>query len=266
MAQMKKPTQQIHRKMTGRRTADIGYRAFNKAMADAIVSITKREMRVEREQHGNVLGSFLFDGQIPQDRSNRLARADNHILKMGKRWLEIYDSILALEAVYMYLKRESSRPSSISAVQHLKYHFEHFLQEIYILHNRLQSFVTLIRRSYKKDHGFPRHVAVLDALDKLISRSTDQVVKTRGQHVHVVRFEDADFLRLSVLEQIATKDREFQPFLRAALHEVRKKKLEAISSNNRTVKKFFKIYCKALYPVLFDRKGNFQLPQGIMEA
>lgn len=96
----------------------------------------------------------------------------------------------------------------------MRYHIEAYLQEVYILSERLQRFLRKVEK------------ATISARDKLginlvkelklaTESSFKNVVGTRGQHVHESRFED-DELRSLDLALLFTRGKSKLPGLRTA--------------------------------------------------
>ena len=244
-----------------------GCRPFDKAILDAYLNSVSRSVAANLSDVNQRVESLLSGKAFPKGAPIKLTAPNVHIQKMALGCMEIIHSVEALDAVSVYLVTESDRPSPITAVQHMRYHYEHYLHEMYILHERIKYFVTIVRDSYKNDAVLTAHNAILDQLIMILGKSTKHVKKTRGQHVHGgQRFEDTDFLRLGILERIASQDKTFRPILRKALREVRKKKLAELRLNKRNIRGFTKLYFRALYPILFDKKGNIRFPQGIGRA
>src|SRR5690242_14434487 len=102
-----------------------GYRPLDKVLANAIRDIVLP--RLEQETEKSIFGDFLFGKAGVRDRSGSLTMIEKHISKIVNCWLEILDSLVSLDAAIKYLRKESSRPASVTPVDHLRYHFEHFL-------------------------------------------------------------------------------------------------------------------------------------------
>src|SRR6266404_6840309 len=102
-----------------------GYRPLDKVLANTVSGVVRPKLEEESEK--SILGDFLFGQARVRDRSDSITVIEKHIFKIANGWLEILNSLISLEATFKYLRKESSRPASITPVEHLRYHFEHFL-------------------------------------------------------------------------------------------------------------------------------------------
>jgi len=96
---------------------------------------------------------------------------------------EIESTLKTLSLIEAMLKVAPPRSRSISKFEYLKFVIGAHLQELYILDQRLTTYAKKVSRAYKtRIDEAPLAQSVLDTFDSLI--------KTRGEHVHVRRFED----------------------------------------------------------------------------
>ena len=235
-------------------------------MSDALANTARRLLKDARSQHGKVLVSRILNWEDQWSGGTKFTAAESHIKKLGSGWIEIISSAQALRAIPKYLRKEAARPSSVTTVQHLRYHFENYLHENYVLQERLCKFLKMVQRAYRGDNELPAHLGSFNNIGELIHNSLKPIIEMRKQHVHDERFEDVDLWRLSMLESMADQNRIFRPFLRTGLRKVRRKKLEAIRLNNHQIDKLLDIYFRAIYPIVFHKKGNVRFPPGVDAA
>ena len=238
-------------------------RPFEKALLNAFSEAATRAVREHREEYARILGSRLFEMEGPRFLDDKfLTPADNFIRTLGLEWIEIVESAQALEAVPKYLGKESGRPASITRVQNLRYHYEHYFHEVYILKERLSRFLKIIQRKYRREEV----TKTIKKLESLVSEGFESLVSSRSVHVHKKRFSDPDIDRLKGFQIVAGNNRTFRRQLQRILRDVRRKKLEQIKSNNYAIEKLLNEYCRMLYPILFDKKGKPRFPAGIDAA
>jgi hypothetical protein len=80
----------------------------------------------------------------------------------------------------------------------IRYHFEVYLQGVYILQERLQHFLKRARKAAIAG-GSRRGMAVIDRLMVVVADSLASVNRIRGSHVHVRRYDDDALNRLDGL-------------------------------------------------------------------
>ncbi len=103
---------------------------------------------------------------------------------------EIESTLKTLSLIETMVRVAAPRSRSISKFEYLKFLIGAHLQELYILEQRLTTYAKKVSRAYKtRIDEAPLVQSVLDTFDNLI--------KTRGEHVHVRRLEDKriDLLR-----------------------------------------------------------------------
>ena len=75
------------------------------------------------------------------------------------------------------------------------------LQELYILEQRLSTYAKKVSRAYKRNFNG-------DKLSRSVRSRLEQIIKTRGEHVHVVQFKDRrlDLIAgISLIGELATQ-------------------------------------------------------------
>jgi hypothetical protein len=80
----------------------------------------------------------------------------------------------------------------------IRYHFEVYLQGVYILQERLQHFLKRARKAAIAGRS-KRGMGVIDRLMVVVADSLASVSRTRGSHVHVRRYDDDALYRLDGL-------------------------------------------------------------------
>jgi hypothetical protein len=201
---------------------------------------------------------FLFLGKKRENRSHELSSEEKHVFKtLG--WREILDTLRALDIAYLYLRKRQSRPKSVSAINHLKYHFEHYLHEYYILYLRLDTFIKVVERSYKKESLQKQKTTQL--LKELVAKENDHMVKVRGRHVHQTRYDDEDIIRLNALHELSQQDDGFANLLSVEYQVLQRQKLELMGRKTKAANKLVQLYFKAVFPILVDPKTkNLRIP------
>lgn len=112
---------------------------------------------------------------------------------------EIWQSHERLIAFEVYVGRFGYSGTSITKSQHLRYSVENYLQEMYILKERVRAYLTTVGRLYKND---PRHTTILATtkpLFQLVPKVFQNLIDARGLHVHQRRYDDDDLAGLERL-------------------------------------------------------------------
>jgi hypothetical protein len=238
---------------------------FDRAMADAIDELVERKLKEDSASSESMMASYL-QGTPPKPSLRKpVPPSEAHIFRMTSNWLEILQSVETLETITKYMRRESTRPRGVSHLQHLRLFFESYLNEFYILQNRLDKFLTVVERAYRKNLS-QQQTAVIAELKTQLATLLKGGVDARGAHVHAERYDDHDLQRVFVLESISRHNDLFQPDLRRAIREVRAAKTATLRSNTKTLRSLAKLYFDVLTPILLDEKGKLRIPTRLMPS
>ena len=165
-------------------------------MTNAFYAVVQTKLReVDSSEEESLLVSYMMGTTLPTLPKRNMRPAEMHVVKMWRGWVEIFRAAESLEMIAKYSAQDIPRPRSISRAQHLRLHFEWYLSEFYILQCRLQSFLTIIERSYHRELSAAETKAI-KTLRKGITNLTTNWVEARGEHVHRERYDDHDLSRL----------------------------------------------------------------------
>ena len=204
--------------------------------------------------------NVIFDEPGERYMGRTLSPREKSLQKIFSGFYEIDASFQVLNDIPFYIRGFPPSNSNASKVRFLKYHVGNYLNENYILRERLVTYQKIITRMYKDDRYLGEMGKQVKKLEILVS-GFDSVVAMRGKHVHEKRYHDEDFERLDFFETMADKD---DPLLSVlgefyflALRNYRKKWLRTISDNNKNLGEILDLYFEILYDVVFDKDGNF---------
>jgi len=207
-----------------------------------------------------VMKNVIFDEPGARYMGKTLPPREKLLHKVLSGFNEIDASFEVLNDVPIYMKRFPPSNSAASKVRFLKYHIGSYLNENYILRERLVAYQKVVTRMYKNARRLREMRKQVEGLKALVS-SLDGIVATRGERVHQKRYHDDDFERLDFFESMATEDDpllslmgQFYPL---ALRDYRKKWLKIISDNNEQIRKILDVYFEILYDIVFDKNGKF---------
>lgn len=189
-----------------------------------------------------------------------LSLKDQQFQKLYFGFSEISNSYEVLIDTPNYVKTYPSKQIQISKTRFLRYHASNYLNEIYILKMRLESYITVITRMYKKSIDISVVRKANETIDILLT-GLDGIVNLRGKHVHHSRFEDEDLMRLGYYELFTKTDApHFKKIYEYALKLYKEKWITIFNKNNKTIKKILNIYFFTLYRIIFGENGNWISP------
>jgi hypothetical protein len=157
------------------------------------------------------LGPHILNSVSGVKRKPKLALrptpSQEYWLKWFREIVEIHTSISRLGEALTYLGQYPAtrvfRFHGISEATWIRYHVEMYLQEEYILFNRLRGFLKRAERVSSKASN-PDGAKIAGNLLAWTSKAFDPVIKTRGTHVHKSRLQDRELRDLDLFILLAT--------------------------------------------------------------
>ena len=157
-----------------------------------------------RDEFLEVFGNYLVDSDRPKHLKRNLSREENFVTSFFYLFAEIpriYEFLMDIE---VYIGRFPYQNTRIKKINHLRYHIEHYLNEIYIIKTRMLTLLTKLERMYKKDKRIKDIKNKLNNTKRIIEKSLHNITTNRGAHVHVYQFNTTDLKRLDTFELLSS--------------------------------------------------------------
>jgi hypothetical protein len=208
-----------------------------------------------------VFWNVLFDRSGSRHLNRNLSPQEQAFSKIWRGYVEIEESFEALGDIAMYIKHFPPKKVAVSKTRFLRLHVGNYLNEVYILKERLATYYKVVSRIYRNDPRLPA-IKQMNSLGKKLLSSFDNVIAIRGAHVHQTRYEDNDLNRLSMLELLLQDESPSMAHVLypTAIRETRKKWVETITRNNKEIARVLDIYFGALHLIIFDEQGKLISP------
>lgn len=218
---------------------------------------------ISQENAIEVMSNIIFDEPGARRMGLTPSPKETSLKKILLGFTEIEAAFQVLNDIPFYIRRFPSQNSNVSKTRFLNYHVGNYLNENYILRERLITYQKVVTRMYKNDHRLVEMEKQVKKIELLVS-GFDGIVETRGKHVHQERYSDEDFDRLHIYERMSKEKDTFSSILGKlyplALRDYRKKWIKTISDNNDKLKEILDVYFDILYDVVFDKSGNWINP------
>jgi hypothetical protein len=224
------------------------------------------------EEHQNVMMNSILGLEGPKSCDRNTSPYEKFVAdKLFRPFNEIMQTIESIRNIGVYARSFPYKRQGISRATYLKYHVENYLNELYLLKNRLITYLKAIDRSYKKS-DIAEHVSkTIAPLYTFVSDTLKNYIEVRGAHVHQHRYSDDDFDRLSTLELLTLGGR-VDKFGTTMTHlsdraysEIRKKWVAKISADIKGINKLLDYYFEVLLQAISEDK-NLKIPNNIMKA
>jgi hypothetical protein len=247
------------------------YQGSIKKYFDMILGVAQRMMEPIFEKGRKELGNSLMDSilgaNVAPSVKQKISPKDYFIAnKLFRPLSEIINTIEAIENNSIYARSFPYKRQGISQAIYLKYHIENYLNELYLLKNRLISYLKLIDKSYKRSKRYKQVAESIFPLYSLVTDSLEGYIRVRGTHVHQYRYSDKDFDRLSTLELLSRGEKEIsnimQNLYNDAYRETRKVWVKKITTDIVGIHKLLEYYFKGLLAAI-SKDGELLLPENI---
>lgn len=230
---------------------------FNKFMNKFISVVTRTATELTKESR--LTSNLEFHKVL-----SNLVGGEGFFGKISYGFIEVHRCLARLEQIEIFLKNYKDcvafRRKGITNSVHLRYHVEKYLEEMYILKERLIAYSNILRKHYKDN---PSGVKGLKTLEESVNRALGGIIEIRGLHVHQNRFIDEDINRLETYDLLLILKRsgmppEFEKFVKIECNRVTKMWKDRVKSNNRAVRKLVDIYFTKVQTLIFDERGQIR--------
>jgi len=237
------------------------YKDFQAKLTKVVQPFILSNIEKERQAFREVIKSTLENSKASRSFPQFTRRDEVFASRFFLEFDELVTSLLCMKDIEIYVKRFPYRDAGISSLRYLKYHIESHLNEIYLFQERVEAFLDFIQKSYRKSPIAPKVNIISQNILTLIKTFLHSVVHVRGIHVHSRRFTNADFDRLTFLENMKRSEPEiFASLYESEYKQARKKWAKTIQTINLAMEQLLNTICKELYSVLFDENGQIIYP------
>jgi hypothetical protein len=165
---------------------------------------------------------------------------------------EITDTFDALEFSSVLLSVASPRSKKVSKEKYLKFVVNTYLQDVYILKERLKTYATQIKRMHDKMGRTDLTQKHIDPLFETVIGAFKGLVDTRSGHVHGKRYTDESLSDASSMALIAEHYPEFDSHYNFSLTNAKREWKNRMENNNKETAKLLNKYFNELLKVVVD--------------
>jgi hypothetical protein len=171
-----------------------------------------------------------------------------------RRFAEISQTMDNLDLCLTFIGARLPRRKGLKLDAYLNYHITFYLQEIYILKERLKTHAIKTMRLRKRlGHSINR--GAYKKLIDTVEQSLSPIVSVRGSHVHDRPFTDDDMKMLGAYSFLAVHcpdEPDWAKYARAEYSEVRQTWVERLGNNQRELKKLLDVFFSFLHAEVFE--------------
>ncbi|HUX79171.1 MAG TPA: hypothetical protein VMW10_05440 [Alphaproteobacteria bacterium] len=227
-------------------------------------------LKKDNEESQRVMMNSILGLDGPKSMERNISPLEYFISnKLFRPMSEILSTLEAIENIAIYARSFPYKRQGVSRATYLKYHVENYLNELYLLKNRLIAYLKIIEKSYKKSDISEDVATTISPLYKVVSEALKGYIEVRGAHVHKHRYSDDEFDRLSTLELLSRGKDKFGVIMsnlyNTAYGEIRKKWVDKIKADITEVDYLLEFYFEHLLRAI-SKDGKLLFPNKLRKV
>jgi hypothetical protein len=239
---------------------DLLVNAFDKYQNDLLSAVSNALIPALKESRdaGVALWNKLLDTGGPATVKQKPTSSERFLGELLTSFNEIACSYETLQDIEIYISSFPFNRSRTTPLRFLRFLIGAYLNEMYILRERLLTHLKRLKKLYSKDTRLRKILLLVNRIDKVVLKQFEDISLLRGSHVHILRYSDKDIERLGILELLSAgfSHPTFSDLFRFDYRATRSKWKKTIKSNNAKVKKLFDLYFEGIQPIVFDNTGK----------
>ena len=172
-------------------------------------------------------------------------------------FIDISDTYEALVLSETLISVAPPRSKKIEHDKYIKYVVNTYLQDVYILKERLNSYATKIMRIHNKSGRENLTIEHIKPLFEIIKNKFQGIVDVRGGHVHAERYSDSELSDASFMALVSNNSSNFKFEYTDSLTKAKVIWYERMKTNNIETKNVLDLYFKSLIRVVKDGDSVF---------
>jgi len=237
------------------------YNKYNDLLFAAIKSFINNVILADKEFIYNL--SEYINGKELKHLSRNINIRNKYISDIHSCFVEIQYSMLTLKDTEYYINCYSYKSKKLSRTRSLRYHIENYMQELFILRERLLLYLKKIDRFYRKDHKYADITKRTKHVSYYVEKSFEIITPVRGTHVHQRRIYCPEIVRLEYYDVLATIRKDYIKKHNQEYKKVRRQWVKRIKVLNEAISKLMDNYFYHLKKIIFLPDGSLNYPENI---
>jgi len=218
-------------------------------------------LETHKNEAAQVTWNLLYDLDGPTIIDRTPSARERYVARLFRGMCEITRCFETLADIAVYINRFPYRGTAVTEVRYLRYHVENYFQDLYILRERLVSYLNVVTRSFARETDASEIKLKVNSLSSLVRGALESMVQVRDAHVHEYRIDPDDLWRLdelSLLVRAGSKDisEHFAEYYRSAYKSVRKKWRQTVMANNEQLGVLLDKCGSVLVDILFHKENR----------
>jgi hypothetical protein len=239
-----------------------GYKEFSIGLTRVVQNIILPIPETDRIGMRTSLSNLLYDKDEPVKFMEEYNSEDRAPIELFHVMFEIETSVQNLLDTEIYIRRFPFTKTRVTKVRYLRYVFVNYLSEVYLLKQRLKSFLKLVDDLYANGNKRKEVRKVTQPLFQLVAMAFENIVTARSLHVHKEIYSDKQLDKLGILESISKHDKENENqfswlgYFGWQYREIRSQKTKQIKEMNQEIERVLDHFFSKLHPIVFDDEMN----------
>lgn len=209
----------------------------------------------------------IFHAYFDLTKINTQDRKIAFIVKIAEPFFDIRNTLYRLNNIESYINWSPRTKEIYCKFDLLLYHLEHHIQEIYILKERLISFINILKKVYKKYDS-----SLIESFSKLqinISSQLKDFTNERSTHVHSKRYSNESITKANIkLTLLSLENDNYNDLgsvmLRDEYLDLKKELIMLVRSKNNKVQSIINKAFKDINDSLLLEDGNLYIPKNYL--
>lgn len=240
---------------------------FTRLLLDAATEHSKPIFDQHHKELGEAIHNDLFDLDGPREVARHHSPRDYFMAEVFRGFSEIDESFRTLEDIAFYIRRFPFPDTKVTKERYLQFHVECYYSEVYVLRERLTTYLKVISRRLKRSPSIASLQETCQRLEAISTEALRGVTDVRSHHVHRSRMSDSAINRMKMVSLLMLSPdpkmrQAMQNYHRELHREAKRQWSRTMKSNNEAIGKLLDIFFGTLEPLLFDVKlGKIREPK-----
>ena len=168
--------------------------------------LTPPKTKKEKKAYGARMRAALTDTPVPpeyQIKDPKFTPLENFLMDITFNYFEIPETNYRLTMIAVLIKQYHIQPSwkksGITKIRYLRYHYENFLNEVYLFQERVLLLLRVIEKKCQKNQ-LSIESEKIRKVSGAFTKSLENICVVRGKHVHLRRYKNNKIEQIEELE------------------------------------------------------------------
>lgn len=229
--------------------------------------ILKKEIEKNKDKFGKEFFDNFFNAKPKKSVRNKISfKEDFLIYKLFYPISEIQKSIDVINITASFIRTKNIILKRLPKKNYYEYHISNYFNELYIIRERLVSFINIIKKVYKTERNSIQIINELNDLKEQTIIGFKTYCKIRGEHIHGKRFNDNDLSDLNYFELLIKNNRKLKITIGDLINSqyvvIANKWYRKTVIDRKNLYSFFDLYFNKISQIILEN-GKIRIPRNL---